>query len=293
MKKTNILQKKIDIARERYFKALLGRESLVKIISEAELGENVYNSNAIENSTLTLEETEKILMQIDLDRFISEREMFETKNLARVMEYIENNAKEKNMSLDMMLFLHKMLMSNIRDDIAGRFRQGEEFVRVGSHIAPAPKEIVERLNKTLSEYNTNNQNDVIKKIAKLHLDFEYTHPFIDGNGRIGRVLNNYFLIREGYVPINIKFTDRQKYYDAFREYNKQGKVEIMEEIVGLSLLQSYYKRLAYMEGKIIVTLAQYSKDKKTSLSNLLNKAKRGTVEAFLEKGVWKIGLENK
>ena len=80
MRKTTILQKRIDEVRVRYYKALSGKENLLKIISEAELGEYVYNSNAIENSTLTLEETEKILMQIDLDRYISERELFEAKN---------------------------------------------------------------------------------------------------------------------------------------------------------------------------------------------------------------------
>ena len=68
--------KKIHSLRERYYKNIEGKESLIKIIGEAEIAEQVYNSNAIENSTLTLEETEKILLQIDLDRFVSEREIF-------------------------------------------------------------------------------------------------------------------------------------------------------------------------------------------------------------------------
>ena len=65
------------------------------MIAEAEIPEQVYNSNAIENSTLSLEETEKILLQIDLDRFVSERELFEAKNLARVMGYIDKRSKEQ------------------------------------------------------------------------------------------------------------------------------------------------------------------------------------------------------
>ena len=76
------IYKKIKNLRERYYKALIDKEALIKLISEAEIPEQVYNSNAIENSTLTLEETEKILLQIDLDRYISEREIFEAKNLA-------------------------------------------------------------------------------------------------------------------------------------------------------------------------------------------------------------------
>lgn len=283
---------KINSLRERYYKASLGKNALVKLISEAEVAEQVYNSNAIENSTLTLEETEKILLQIDLDRYITEREIFEAKNLARVVSYIDKRAKEQELSLEVILSLHKMLISNIRDDIAGRFREDNEFVRVGSHIAPNPKEVVGRLEKMLAEYNSASHKNIIKRIAKLHLTFEHTHPFCDGNGRIGRVINNYVLIREGFVPINIKFIDRKKYYEAFREFDMKGETSIMEEIVGKALTNSYHKRLAYLEGKKIITLIEYAKENKLSHSNLINKATRQTIEAFLEKNVWKIGVDS-
>ncbi|MGB3922170.1 MAG: Fic family protein [Minisyncoccia bacterium] len=290
MAKTPAVFSKINTLRERYYKASMGKEAVIKLVNEAEIPEQVYNSNAIENSTLTLEETEKILLQIDLDRFINQREIFEAKNLAKVVSYIDKRAKEQELTLDVMLSLHKMLISNIRDDIAGRFREGDERVRVGSHIAPHAREVVGRLETMLAEYNASNHKSVVKRIAKLHLAFEYTHPFIDGNGRIGRVLNNYLLIREGFVPINIKFIDRAKYYDAFKEFDEKGKTEIMEEIVAKALTNSYHKRLAYLEGKKIVTLVDYAKSQKTSHSNLINKATRQTIEAFLEKGVWKIGI---
>src|SRR3989344_4294287 len=292
MAKISYVFNKISLLRDRYYKASINKEALIKLVSEAEIAEQVYNSNAIENSTLTLEETEKILLAIDLDRFISEREIFEAKNLARVVSYIDKRAKEQELSLEVMLSLHKMLIANIRDDIAGRFRMGKEYVCVGSHIAPAPQEITERLEKMLTEYNSASHESVIKRVARLHLAFEYTHPFIDGNGRIGRVLNNYVLIREGYVPINIKFIDRQKYYNAFTEYNKNGATTIMEEIVTKALTNSYHKRLAYLEGKKIVTLNEYAKSNKLSHSNLINKATRQTIEAFLEKGAWKIGINS-
>ncbi|HEY4495456.1 MAG TPA: Fic family protein [Candidatus Paceibacterota bacterium] len=292
MAKTLQVFNKINSLRERYYKASVGKDALIKLIAEAEVAEQVYNSNAIENSTLTLEETEKILLQIDLDRYISEREIFEAKNLARVVSYIDIRAKEQELSLEVILSLHKMLISNIRDEIAGRFRKDSEFVRVGSHIAPNPKEVVDRLEKMLAEYNAASRENIIKRIAKLHLTFEYTHPFCDGNGRIGRVINNYALIREGFVPINIKFVDRKKYYEAFGEFDMKGDTSIMEEIVGRALTNSYHKRLAYLEGKKIITLAEYAKENKLSHSNLINKAARQTIEAFLEKNVWKIGADN-
>lgn len=98
------------------------------------------------------------------------------------------------------------------------------------------------------------------------------------------------LIREGFVPINIKFIDRKKYYEAFREFDETNKTIIMKEIIGRALTNSYHKRLAYLEDKEIITLAEYAKNNKLSHSNLINKAGRQAIEAFLERNVWKIGI---
>lgn len=289
MAKISHVYKAVQQLRHRYYTVATGKESLIRMISEAEVSEQVFNSNAIENSTLSLEETEKILLQIDLDRYISERELFEAKNLARVVSYIDTKAVEQPLSMDVLLLLHKMLLANIRDDVAGRFREAGEWVRVGSHIAPAPEHVLELLGKMLAEYHAASHEHIIKKLARLHLTFEHIHPFVDGNGRIGRVINNYVLRREGYVPINIKFVDRALYYQAFQEFDNKGTTKTMEGIVGRALTNSYHKRLAYLEGASIVTLADYARQHGLSHSNLLNKAKRQTIEAFLEKGVWKIG----
>jgi len=290
MKQSFRILKQIQKLKERYCRIALEKESLLKIINEIEVAEQVYNSNAIENSTLTLEETEKILLQIDLDRFINERELFEAKNLARVVNYINKKAIEKELSLEIILFLHKMLISNIRDDIAGRFRNNNEYVRVGNHIAPSSNKVLSLLKEMLVKYKSYDLGNIIKRISRLHLTFEYIHPFVDGNGRIGRVINNYSLIREGYVPINIKFFDRKEYYLAFQEFNKTGTTNLMDKLVGLALCQSFHKRLAYLEDKKIITLKEFFKQSNFSYSNLLNKANRQTIEAFLEKGIWKIGI---
>ena len=287
-KVSNIYQKVYEL-QMRYCELAMKNSSLLKIIDEAEISEQVYNSNAIENSTLSLEETDKILLQIDLDRYVTEREIFEAKNLARVVSYIREKAKNQELNVEMLLLLHKMLMSNIQDDIAGRFRHEDEWVRVANHIAEDPLKISGKIDDMFVVYKTTLRENIIKRIALFHLTFEHIHPFIDGNGRIGRVLNNYLLIREGFVTINIKFIDRNLYYDAFKEFNNNGKTKVMEEIVGKAITNSFHKRLAYLERKEIVLLADYAKSEKLSYPNLLNKAKRQSIEAFLEKGKWKIG----
>ncbi len=290
MSRTLQAYKTITTLRERYSTLKIGQESLLAVLAEAEIPEQVYNSNAIENSTLTLEETEKILIQIDLDRYISERELFETKNLARVMVYIGHTAHEKPLTLGITTLLHKMLIANIRDDIAGRFREESEWVRVGNYIAADPKDVVRLVTRALSMYESTPQEHIVRRVARFHLTFERIHPFVDGNGRIGRVINNYLLLRDGYVPINIAFIDRALYYEAFKEFDRNGQTDIMEGIVARAITMSYHKRLAYLEHQEIISIAEYAHRTKTSHQNLLNKAKRQTIPAFLEKGTWKIGI---
>ena len=289
MANTLSIFKRVQGLRQRYVEYAVGKEALLQLLDEAEVGEQVYNSNAIENSTLSLDETEKVLLRVASDRYLSERELVEAKNLARVVSYIQVKAKEMPLSSDQLLLLHEMLLSNICNAIAGRFRQTGEWVRVGSHIALDPALVDSALTKMFVEYDARPDEHIIKRMARLHLTFERIHPFVDGNGRIGRVINNYLLIREGYVPINIKFLDRSRYYDAFNEFNTDGKTAIMEELVGRALTNSYHKRLAYLEGKEIISLSEYAKKNGLSHSNLINKAQRQTIEAFLEKGKWKIG----
>lgn len=293
MAKVFDILKRIHFLKKKYYKASMKKGALLELLSDSEVAEQVYNSNAIENSTLSLEETENILSQIALERYASERELFEAKNLARVISYINTKAKEKELDIETILLLHKMLISNIRDDIAGRFRKKNEWVRVGDYIAIDPKHILAKLREALIQYHVSDNQNIIKRISLFHLHFEHIHPFVDGNGRIGRVLNNYLLIRSGYVPINIKFVDRKLYYDAFREFDREDKTKIMEKIIGLALANSYHKRLAYLAGNEIITLSEFSKRNKQSHSNMLNKANRQTIAAFTEKGIWKIGWKGK
>ncbi len=289
MAKKHQVYAQIEALQQRFQNAARGKDALLNLIAESEVAEQVYDSNAIENSTLTFDETEKILLKVDQDRYISERELFEAKNLAHVITYIREKAQTVILDLDLILFLHKILLSNINDDIAGRFRRGSEWVKVGNHIAVDPQLVSEKMEDLIIDYRSHPMDHIAQRIARFHLIFEYIHPFVDGNGRIGRVLNNFILLRNHYVPINIKFIDRDQYYAGFRQFDKEGKTSIMEEIVAKAMTNSYYKRLAYLEGKEIMFLSDYAKREKHSHSNLLNKAKRQTIEAFIEKGKWKIG----
>lgn len=263
--------------------------TLLDMVDEVEIAERVYNSNAIENSTLSLPETEKVLLQIEITRHISLREVFEARNLAQVYGYIKQTAPVQPLTIAMILLLHKMLITNIRDDIAGRFRKDNEMVRVGNHIGLPPEFIEPRIQELLIQYNSDIKTPFIHRIAQLHAEFESIHPFIDGNGRIGRVINNYLLIREGFPPIIVRNKEKESYYSALRSFDDSHNAKPIIRIVELAVLESLHKRLAYLDGLEIIPLSIYVDDKQSSFPSILNSARRQTIPAFRERGVWKIG----
>src|SRR3989344_1976900 len=120
---TKPIRTRIENIKAKYDFLKKGKESLLVMIDAVEVPENVYNSNAIENSTLTLKETEKILLEQELSREVSVREVFEAKNLARVIEYKRDNSQRLELTKENILLLHKMLIGSIDDSIAGRFRK--------------------------------------------------------------------------------------------------------------------------------------------------------------------------
>lgn len=278
---------------QQFQKKSIHKQELLDLIDEAEIAERVYNSNAIENSTLTLSETEKILLQININRHISLREIFEAKNLALVYQYIKKTAQEKPMTIEMILLLHKMLLTNIRDEVAGRFRVKNEMVRVGHHIAIPPEFILKRIQEGITQLNTDMITPYIYRIARFHTEFENIHPFIDGNGRIGRVINNYLLIRTGFPPIIVRNKEKDNYYNALRSYDASHDIQPMIRVFELALLESLHKRIAYLENLRILTLAEYAKSQSRSIHSLLNAARRQSIQAFREKGVWKIGFKGR
>lgn len=290
MTTSNHIRERIKILRAEYNRFSTGKESLFKIINEAELSESVFNSNAIENSTLTLKETEKILLDKEVSRNVSVREIFEAKNLARVMEYFELKKNELSLTSETILLVHKMLIENIDDNIAGRFRTKNEYVRVGSYIAPAPEHVERMVDAILSEYESNIDDYPIDKIAKFHLDFETIHPFLDGNGRIGRVIVNFQLNKLGFPNLIIRDKEKKIYYQSFREYNDSKNTKTMEKIIVLASFESLHKRISYLKGESIIYLSEYAKSSEKSLNSLINLARRQTIPAFRERGVWKIGM---
>jgi Fic family protein len=266
-----------------------GKDSLLRMIDETELPEQVYNSNAIENSTLSLKETERILLELEVARNVSLRELFEAKNLGRVIEYLRERPGV-SLDTDTILLLHKMLLGGINDDYAGRLRREGEYVRVGRHIAPPPEFVCGLLSELVFAYNSQHEQYFLERIARFHLEFESIHPFCDGNGRIGRILINLQLAAMGYPNVIIRSKGKHKdYYPLFQAYEDSRRSSGMELLLSRALRESLHRRLAYLRGDRIVKLADHAREHGLSASSLMNAAKRQTFPAFRERGVWMTG----
>lgn len=279
---------KIDELLTKYKRLSIGNESVLKEIAFSEISEMVYNSNAIENSTLTLEDTEKILSGGELSRKVSVREVFEAKNLAKITELLLENNSHK-LTVNLVLHLHKILLTNIDDTIAGRFRSGKEWVRVGNHLGANPLFVGQLMQELIDNWNTNDSRFFLDKIAYFHAEFETIHPFVDGNGRMGRILINLQLMNEGLPPIIIQNkTKHSDYYPLFTNYQTTMKNEGFTALFAILLQESLHKRIALMTAKRIVPLQKWATKNKIKPNIAGNKAKRQTIPAFRLREKWMI-----
>lgn len=285
---SKLYQEKLGNLKSRYNALRQGKDALLVVLDQAEVPESVYNSNAIENSTLTLKETEKILLEQELSRDVTLREVYEAKNLARVVDYTRNKAQSDELSKELILLIHQMLIGGIDDSIAGRFRETGEYVRVGTHVAPTPEKVEGLIDNILLDYSSDHIAYFVDKIAKFHLEFERIHPFCDGNGRIGRVLTNFQLLQIGFPRIIIRDKEKADYYDAFKIYQSGKDSKMMEKVIALALIESLHKRIAYFEGVEIINLSDYVRKNKLKAPTVFNAARRQSIPAFRERSVWKI-----
>jgi Fic family protein len=263
----------------------------LKEIALAEIPEMVYNSNAIENSTLTLEDTEKILSGGSLERKVNVREVYEAKNLAKLTETLLEKSKFK-LNVKLILSLHKTLLTHIDDNIAGRFRSGKEWVRIGNHLGANPQFVATLIEELVDNYNHNKSGYFLDAIAHFHAEFETIHPFVDGNGRMGRVLINLQLINAGFPPVIIQNKSKHtEYYPLFTNYQSTMKFGGFTGLFALLLQEALHKRITILTAKKIIPLSIWAAQNATKPNVAANKAKRQTIPAFSLREKWMIDAD--
>ena len=203
-------------------------EGEVERLNEEFIVEYTYNSNAIEGNTLTLRETDLVLRGLTIDRKPLKDHM-EAVGHKEAFDYVrELVAKNIPLSERVIKEIHYLVLADKRDD-RGVYRRVPVRIMGAQHEPVEPYLIQEKMEQLLRDFADSTEHTVTK-LARFHIEFEGIHPFIDGNGRTGRLLVNLELMKAGFPPIDIKFADRMAYYDAFDEYHVKHNLSAMENL---------------------------------------------------------------
>ena len=219
----------------------------LKRINEDFAVDYTYNSNAIEGNTITLDETYLILKEKITICGKSLNDHLDLINHKEAYGYILELAKtDDELTLFELKNIHYLVLNNNKS-YRGVFRN--IMVRVGSHTPIEPQYVNEEITKLIDDYN--NSDKSLEEIAKFHVNFERIHPFVDGNGRTGRLIMNLQLMKENYLPINIKYKDLDKYYEIFKDYSKNHSYEKVINLVIDYELKELKERLELLKSREI------------------------------------------
>lgn len=205
------------------------------------LVEYTYNSNAIEGNTLTLKETAMVLEGITIDQKPL-KEHLEAVGHRDAFLYIEQLIRDKvPFSEHIIKEIHSLVLMDRPED-KGVYRRIPVRIMGAYQEPPQPYLVAPRMEQLIAEF-ANTKLHPIEAAALFHLKFEGIHPFIDGNGRTGRLILNFTLMQHGYSPINVKFADRKKYYEAFDSYYREGDADAMVKLVAEYVQERLYSNI--------------------------------------------------
>jgi Fic family protein len=205
-----------------------------------------YHSNAIEGNTLTLRETKVVLEGITVGGKTL-REHFEAINHRDAILYVEDIvAKREALTEWHIKNIHSLVLKGIDHHGAGQYRRENVAIAGASTTPPDFLHLDEEMASLIGWYEQAETMHPIERAAELHTRFVKIHPFVDGNGRTGRLLLNFDLMKAGYPPAVIRTEDRLAYYDTLDEacvsHRYDGITRLVAESVQRSL-EVYMERL--------------------------------------------------
>lgn len=215
-----------------------------------------YHSGRIENERVTYHDTREIFEHDGVTSYTGDlRTLFEIRNAKEAYELLLTSFQEKrNFDEAFIKELHKVLTQNTYD--TRRWQLGErpgeyklhDYVTGKLDIGAAPEDVTEEMNELLSELTEIKNRDALTAAAYFHAKFENIHPFADGNGRVGRLAMNYFLIRHNHPPIIIHEEDRRDYYTALEAWDASQELDPLRHFLREQTEKTWEKQIARAEN---------------------------------------------
>lgn len=219
----------------------------LKRLQDEFLVEFTYNSNAIEGNTLTLQETALALEGVTIDKKPL-KDHLEAVGHRDAFLYVVSLVSDKvPISERIIREIHSLVLINKPED-KGVYRRIPVKIMGAHHEPPQPYLVPAQMERLLADLSRNNRH-IIEMAALFHLGFEGIHPFIDGNGRTGRLILNLMLMQAGYPPIDVKFADRRKYYACFDSYYRDIDACSMVNMVGEYVKERLTQYLRLLQDK--------------------------------------------
>jgi Fic family protein len=240
--------KKVDQLKSKLNKYRPLTSEEVKRLRKEFLVEFTYNSNAIEGNTLTLHETAMVLNEGITIGEKPLKEHLEAIGHKEAFYYIEELVKEKTKLTEKVIKdIHTLVLMD-KAEHKGKYRRIPVTIQGAAHKPPQPFLVPVQMEQLIKEFESNMKDmHPIEKSALFHLKFEGVHPFIDGNGRTGRMILNLELMKEGYPPINIKFKDRKKYYESFTNYYINNNSSMLTNMIKKYVEEELEKYISILE----------------------------------------------
>lgn len=193
-----------------------------------------YDSTAIEGNSISLEETSFLLFENRVPKSKSLREINETLNHKKAFDYMLGYKGE--ITKEFICQLHKLVVENtLREHLnsqIGKYRTVQVYIRGRDWLPPKPSEVPGEMSSLLSWYSKNKKKlHPLILASYFHVAFETIHPFVDGNGRVGRLLMNFILSRNKYPMINIPNKIKFDYYEALNKATVSGYLRLFIELL--------------------------------------------------------------
>lgn len=246
---------------------------------------HTYHSNAIEGNTLTLPETKLVLEEGITVGKKPLRDYFEAANGAKAFDLVEDIAKKKT-PIDHVTIqrIHEVVTAGILED-AGRYRTGNVRITGASKTPPDWSKLVGLMDGLINEV-VQSKMGVIRTAAIFHHRFVEIHPFIDGNGRVARLLTNLYLIANGYPPIVLKAMEKKKYYRCLRAADLGYPAKFID-LIAKAVDESLILYLSICGGSDeLVPLSVLAQETQYSQEYLSLRARQGLLDAVKIGRTW-------